>query len=353
MPSTIGGIEEITGDTVSRQELNCQPRNCGKSSNSSPSSTCASTHCASRPKPRSRTRSRRSARPCRPAWSGMCCVAEQSGLLAALNAVENGLCFGRIDLTTGVTHHIGRIGMRADDAERTPLLIDWRARRRPALLPRHRPHPDGAAPPPPHHHRGPRGHRPARRDPRPRRRRRAPGTRTPTGDAVLLAALDAAPHRPDGRHRARPSRPSRTRSSAPRTAGCSSSRAARAPARPPSPCTGPRTCCTRTASCSPRRAVLIVGPNPAFLGYIGEVLPVARRDRRAAVHARASCSPACTPPATDTARAAAVKGRAAMADVLAAVVADRQAAARARPSDDRSSDRRACAGVARRLRDLV
>lgn len=54
-------------------------------------------------------------------------VAERSGLLAALNAVDGSLCFGRIDLTSGVSHHIGRIGVRADDTEHTPILIDWRA----------------------------------------------------------------------------------------------------------------------------------------------------------------------------------------------------------------------------------
>ena len=55
-------------------------------------------------------------------------VAERSGLLAALNAVDGSLCFGRIDLSPveggpaeGVTHHIGRIGIRADDLERTPV----------------------------------------------------------------------------------------------------------------------------------------------------------------------------------------------------------------------------------------
>ena len=54
-------------------------------------------------------------------------VAERSGLLAALNAVDGSLCFGRIDLSSGGAHHIGRIGLRADDTERTPILIDWRA----------------------------------------------------------------------------------------------------------------------------------------------------------------------------------------------------------------------------------
>ena len=54
-------------------------------------------------------------------------VAERSGLLAALNAVDGSLCFGRIDLRDGAAHHIGRIGIREDDTDHTPLLIDWRA----------------------------------------------------------------------------------------------------------------------------------------------------------------------------------------------------------------------------------
>src|SRR5690242_17696786 len=54
-------------------------------------------------------------------------VAERSGLLAALNAVDGSLCFGRIDFTDGSSHHIGRIGLRENDTERTPVLIDWRA----------------------------------------------------------------------------------------------------------------------------------------------------------------------------------------------------------------------------------
>lgn len=47
-------------------------------------------------------------------------VAERSGLLAALNAVDGSLCFGRIDLTGGAAHHIGRIGIREDDTDHTP-----------------------------------------------------------------------------------------------------------------------------------------------------------------------------------------------------------------------------------------
>lgn len=107
-------------------------------------------------------------------------VAERSGLLAALNAVDGSLCFGRIDLSSGASHHIGRIGLRRDDPERTPVLVDWRAYiARPFYLAtghttmglrrRRR-----------HLHRRTPGHRPARRVPRPRRRH---------------------PHRPRGPHR--------------------------------------------------------------------------------------------------------------------------------------------------------
>ena len=52
-----------------------------------------------------------------------------------------------------------------------------------------------------------------------------------------------------------------------------SCRAARAPARPRSRCTGPRTCSTPTASSSPPAACCIVGPNATFLRYISQVLP--------------------------------------------------------------------------------
>jgi DNA helicase IV len=45
--------------------------------------------------------------------------------LAQLNAVESGLCFGRLDMTGGDRHHVGRIGL-TDDRHDT-LLVDWRA----------------------------------------------------------------------------------------------------------------------------------------------------------------------------------------------------------------------------------
>ncbi|MEU2876602.1 ATP-dependent DNA helicase [Streptomyces sp. NPDC007070] len=249
-------------------------------------------------------------------------VAERSGLLAALNAVDGSLCFGRIDLTDGTCHHIGRIGLRADDAERTPVLIDWRADvARPFYLAT--------------------GHTPMGL----RRRRHissegrrvtalhdeildlGDATRTghedPTGDAVLLAALNSA-------------RTGRMGDIV-RTIQADQDRIIRAPHRgvlvvEGGPGTGKTAVALHRAAyllyehreLLARRAVLIVGPNPAFLGYIGEVLP-SLGETGVLLATVGELFPGVKATAADTPEAAAVKGRADMADVLAAVVRDRQA----------------------------
>ncbi len=249
-------------------------------------------------------------------------VAERSGLLAALDAVDGSLCFGRIDLTSGVTHHIGRIGLRTDDAERTPVLIDWRADvARPFYLAT--------------------GHTPMGL----RRRRHiatdgrrvahlhdeildlGDETRTghedPTGDAVLLAALDSA-------------RTGRM-SDIVQTIQADQDRIIRAPHRgvmvvEGGPGTGKTAVALHRAAyllyehreLLAKRAVLIVGPNPAFLGYIGEVLP-SLGETGVLLATVGELFPGVKATATDTPEAAAVKGRADMADVLAEVVSSRQA----------------------------
>ncbi|WP_326652711.1 HelD family protein [Streptomyces sp. NBC_01750] len=248
-------------------------------------------------------------------------VAEQSGQLSALNAVDSGLCFGRMDLADGARHHIGRIGMRQDDAERTPLLIDWRAPvARPFYLAT--------------------GHEPMGL----RRRRHittkartvtalhdeildlADATRTGyedhDADAVLLAALGAG-------------RTGRM-SDIVQTIQAEQDRIIRAPQRgvlvvEGGPGTGKTAVALHRAAYLlyahreqlARRAVLIVGPNPAFLGYIGEVLP-SLGETGVLLSTMAELYPGVRATGTDAQQAAAVKGRGEMADVLARVVRDRQ-----------------------------
>ncbi|GCB45926.1 superfamily I DNA and RNA helicases [Streptomyces sp. NL15-2K] len=249
-------------------------------------------------------------------------VAERSGLLAALNAVDGSLCFGRIDLTSGVSHHIGRIGLRAEDADRTPILIDWRADvARPFYLAT--------------------GHTPM--DLRRRRHISTEGRRVtalhdeildlgdqertghedPTGDAVLLAALNSA-------------RTGRM-SDIVRTIQAEQDEIIRAPHRgvlvvEGGPGTGKTAVALHRAAyllyehreLLARRAVLIVGPNPAFLGYIGQVLP-SLGETGVLLSTVGELFPGVKATKADTPEAAAVKGRAEMADVLADVVRDRQA----------------------------
>jgi DNA helicase IV len=47
--------------------------------------------------------------------------------LAQLDAAENGLCFGRLEFNDGVKSYIGRLGMHADNENYDQLLMDWRA----------------------------------------------------------------------------------------------------------------------------------------------------------------------------------------------------------------------------------
>ncbi|MFE7134687.1 HelD family protein [Streptomyces sp. NPDC057638] len=262
-------------------------------------------------------------------------VAEHSAELSALNAVDSGLCFGRLDLTDGTRHHIGRVGVRADDAERTPLLIDWRAPvARPFYLAT--------------------GHTPMGL----RRRRHittegrtvtalhdeildlGDTTRTghedPDADAVLLAALGTA----------------RTGRMADivRTIQADQDRIIRAPREgvlvvEGGPGTGKTAVALHRAAYLlyahreqlARRAVLIVGPNPAFLGYIGEVLP-SLGETGVLLATVGELFPGIRATGADSPAAAEVKGRAAMAQALARAVAGRQALPETVPGDGRDDD---------------
>jgi DNA helicase IV len=52
---------------------------------------------------------------------------ELAGRLAGLDAAEDGLCFGRLDLESGERRYVGRIGILDEDSDYEPVLIDWRA----------------------------------------------------------------------------------------------------------------------------------------------------------------------------------------------------------------------------------
>jgi DNA helicase IV len=52
-------------------------------------------------------------------------AARDTDRLARLEAVEEGLCFGRLDFVDAGTAHIGRIGL--SDEDQNTLLVDWRA----------------------------------------------------------------------------------------------------------------------------------------------------------------------------------------------------------------------------------
>ncbi|EST38044.1 hypothetical protein N566_09600 [Streptomycetaceae bacterium MP113-05] len=248
-------------------------------------------------------------------------VHEQTHLLAALEAVDSGLCFGRIDHADGGHHHIGRVGIREDDDDRTPLLIDWRAPvARPFYLAT--------------------GHTPMGV----RRRRHLTtsgrevtslhdeildlrdaertGHESHDADAVLLAALDTA-------------RTGRMHDIV-QTIQAEQDEIIRAPHRgirvvEGGPGTGKTAVALHRAAyllyeyrkLLARRAVLIVGPNPAFLGYIGEVLP-SLGETGVLLATVSELFPGVTVSGTDTEEAAEVKGRADTADVIARAVRDRQ-----------------------------
>ncbi|MFF3338574.1 HelD family protein [Streptomyces flavidovirens] len=248
-------------------------------------------------------------------------VAEQSGLLAAFNAGENGLCFGRLDFQDGRQYHMGRIGIRQNDADRTPLVVDWRA--------------DVARP----------FYLATGYSPMGLRRRRHITTEgrnvtalhdeildltdtTRTGhegsaaDTVLLAALDAA-------------RSGRMHDIV-QTIQAEQDRIIRASHQgvlvvEGGPGTGKTVVALHRAAyllyayrdLLARRGVLIVGPNPAFLAYIGEVLP-SLGETGVLLATVSELFPGVAATGTDTAAATEVKGRAAMADALARFVRDHQ-----------------------------
>lgn len=243
--------------------------------------------------------------------------------MTRLNAVENGLCFGRIDLdgdgSASETLYIGRIGLRDEDHE--PILIDWRA---PAARPFYTASPtfpDGLV----------------------RRRHLHLRDRTVVdiddevfdldglteddrrglvGEAALLAALN------QGRTGRMGDIVATIQAEQDRVirAGLPGALVVQG-----GPGTGKTVAALHRAAyllythrrTLERRGVLVVGPNPTFLRYIGRVLP-SLGETDVVVQTVGQLYPGVATADEDAPATAAVKGSLRMAAVLEAAVADRQ-----------------------------
>ncbi|MEU7838394.1 ATP-binding domain-containing protein [Nonomuraea sp. NPDC049129] len=246
-------------------------------------------------------------------------ASEQARRLAQLDGVERGLCFGRIDDSGGETTYIGRIGLRDEGHE--SVLIDWRA-------PAARPFYVATASDP--------GALLRRRHLHTRERtvvglddevfdleRMSEGERrTLVGEAALLAAL----------RRGRTGRMGDVVA----TIQTEQDRVIRASLQGAlvvqgGPGTGKTVAALHRAAyllythrdTLERRGVLVVGPNPMFLRYIGQVLP-ALGETQVVMSTVGELFPGVRAVDVDGPRAAVVKGDTRMAEVVAAAVRERQ-----------------------------
>ena len=244
-----------------------------------------------------------------------------AGRVAQLDAAEEGLCFGRLDLDGGERRYVGRIGILDDDGDFEPLLLDWRA---PAARPFYvatSAAPQGV------------------------RRRRSIRTRFRTvvgvdddvldldvaadgdasglvGEGALLAALTTG-------------RTGRMRDVV-ETIQAEQDQAIRSELRgmlvvQGGPGTGKTAVALHRAAYLlytyrerlAKRGVLIVGPNPTFLRYVSHVLP-ALGETSAVLATVGEMFPGVRASRADSAEVAEIKGRAAMADLIAGAVRARQ-----------------------------
>jgi DNA helicase IV len=240
--------------------------------------------------------------------------------VARLNAVEERLCFGRLDFQADGHHYIGRIGI-FDEEGHEPLLVDWRAPIARAFYLATAASPDGV---------------------RRRRHIRTVGRTVVrlddevldldaahdgqrdglTGEAALMAAVNAG-------------RTGRMGDIV-ETIQAEQDRIIRSPRQgvlvvQGAPGTGKTAVALHRAAYLlysdreqlTRRGVLIVGPNTTFLRYIGDVLP-SLGETGVLLSTVGGLFPGIRTSTVDEPVAAAVKGGAGMAAVLAAAVRDRQ-----------------------------
>ncbi|WP_201749645.1 HelD family protein [Micromonospora sicca] len=237
------------------------------------------------------------------------------------SAVENGLCFGRLDGDDGAARYIGRIGIFDTGGDYDPLLMDWRAPAARAFYLATAANPQGVR----------------RRRHLRTRQRKVTGlndevldlaTASPTaheeltGEASLLAALNAG-------------RTGRMRDIV-ETIQAEQDRIIRADLPgvlvvQGGPGTGKTAVALHRAAYLlythrqqlATRGVLLVGPNATFLRYISQVLP-ALAETGVLLRTQADLFPGVSARRTEPAETAALKGRVEMTEVLAAAVRDRQ-----------------------------
>jgi DNA helicase IV len=239
--------------------------------------------------------------------------------LARLDAAEDGLCFGRLDLATGERRHIGRIGLRDESGEGEPLLIDWRAPAARAFYVATAVAPHGVRQ---RRHITMRGRRVTGVDDEVLDRGSLAGASGLAGEGALLAALEAT-------------RTGRMRDIVGTLQGEQDAIIRSAHAGILVVQGGPGT--GKTAVALHRaayllythrhlaeRGVLVVGPNPVFLGYISQVLP-GLGETNVLLRTVGGLFPGVTGDRVEGRLAEEVKGRAMMAGVVAAAVRDRQA----------------------------
>ncbi|MEQ3538135.1 ATP-binding domain-containing protein [Pseudonocardia tropica] len=245
--------------------------------------------------------------------------------LAGLRAAEHGLAFGRLDADDGEVRYVGRIGLLDEDNEYEPLLMDWRA-------PAARPFYTATA-----------------ANPEGMRRRRHLRTRLRQVVAVDDEPLNLAEMTEAERARSA----SGLTSEAALLAAVSSARTGRMGdivatiqgeqdriirSKPSGvlvvqggPGTGKTAVALHRAAYLlythrdrlARRGVLVVGPNPTFLRYIGQVLP-SLGETSVVLGTVAQLFPGLEARRPESPATAELKGRAEMAPVIAAAVRDRQ-----------------------------
>jgi DNA helicase IV len=240
----------------------------------------------------------------------------------ALNAAEHALCFGRIDTDDGQRHYIGRLGLRSESGSGQNLLLDWRAPAARAFYLATAAAPHGLRR---RRHLTTRGRRVVRVDDEPLGTTVDDSTLAEAeplvGEGALVAALTAGR---SGRMRDIVATLQREQDEAVRSA----------PAGVLVVQGGPGTGKTAVALHRAayllyshpeiaRRGVLVVGPSPTFLGYVGDVLP-GLGETRAVLSTIGELVPGVRAERAEAPQVALLKGRAQMAEVIAAAVGDRQ-----------------------------